>query len=64
MIRTRTRRSYAYKESFAIYSKGGGPESNMKFVPYMVQMAVYLFMHGLTGANSSVAYLLIPAVFV
>jgi len=33
---------FALEESFSTYSKGGGRESNIKFLPYIVQMATFL----------------------
>ncbi len=33
---------FAYEESFSEYSKGGGKESNIKVIPFMVQMGVHL----------------------
>jgi len=33
---------FAYEESFSHYSKGGGRESNIKLVPYMIQMTSFL----------------------
>ena len=34
---------FALEESFSTYSKGGGRESNLKMLPYLVQMATFLF---------------------
>ena len=33
---------FALEESFSTYSKGGGRESNIKLLPYYVQMATFL----------------------
>jgi len=33
---------FGLEESFSNYSKGGGRESNLKLLPYLVQMAAYL----------------------
>ena len=44
---------FAYEESFSEYSKGGGKESNIKLIPFMVQMGTHLLKKS-TSAPSSI----------
>jgi hypothetical protein len=39
---------FAYEENFAEDSHGGGRESNMKFIPYLIQMAAHLYKTAIT----------------
>ena len=34
---------FSYQESFSEHAKGGGKESNIKLIPFMLQMGVQLF---------------------
>jgi hypothetical protein len=43
---------FAHEESFATYSHGGGPASNLRLVPFMLQMALHFFArHAATLAD-------------
>eukprot|EP00456_Euglypha_rotunda_P045721 TRINITY_DN36253_c0_g2_i1.p1 TRINITY_DN36253_c0_g2~~TRINITY_DN36253_c0_g2_i1.p1 ORF type:complete len:127 (-),score=14.69 TRINITY_DN36253_c0_g2_i1:18-398(-) len=42
---------FAYEESFSEFSKGGGRESNVKLVPYMIQMGLHLYQTNLQEAD-------------
>jgi len=42
---------FAYEESFSDFSKGGGKESNIKMIPFMIQMALHLFKTNLNSAD-------------
>lgn len=39
---------FAFEESFSRDSKGGGPEHNMQFIPYMVSMIIHILLYGQT----------------
>lgn len=45
-------RRFAFEESFSRDSKGGGPEHNMQFIPYMVSMIAHTLLYSQTDMIS------------